>query len=66
MLRTTAVAVQRGAEARFELLADDLGSTRYRVRFSITVDPTICWPLHASAASADAREQGLGAGWTRA
>ena len=31
---------------RFELLADDLGATPCRVRFTVTVDPTIFWPLY--------------------
>ncbi len=46
MLRTAAVAVQRGLEVHFEVLADDLGSTPYRVRFTATGDPTIFWTLH--------------------
>lgn len=32
MLRTAAVAIQRGLDVRFEVLSDDLGSTPYRVR----------------------------------
>ncbi len=32
MLRTAAVAIQRGLDVHFEVLSDDLGSTPYRVR----------------------------------
>ena len=34
MLRTAAVAIQRGLDVCFEVLADDLGSTPYRVRLT--------------------------------
>ena len=56
MLRTAAVAIQRGLDVCFEVLADDLGSTPYRVRFSVTVDPTIFWPLYGELHPETVRE----------
>ena len=56
MLRTAAVDIQRGLDVRFELLADELGTTPYRVRFTVTVDPDIFWPLHGELHPETVRE----------
>ena len=56
MLRTAAVAIQRRLDVRFEVLADDLGSTPYRVRFTVTVAPNIFWPLYGELHPETVRE----------
>ena len=39
-----------------EVLADDLGSTPYRVRFTVTVAPTSFWPLYGELHPETVRE----------
>ena len=55
-LSTAPAAIRRGLDVHFELLSDDLRSTPHRVRFTVTVDPDIFWPLYGELHPETVRE----------